>query len=42
MNPYSTLFRYPEGDLMPSDAETKKAIISAEKIYNFVKDIING
>ncbi len=42
LNPYSTLFRYPEGDLMPTIEETDKAIKIADKIYNFLKDKINA
>jgi len=41
LNPYSTLFRYPEGNLMPTFEETDKAIKLSEKIYNFVVDKIN-
>ena len=41
LNPYSTLFRYPEGELMPNLEETGEAIKLAEKIYNFVKNKID-
>jgi len=41
LNPYSTLFRYPEGILMPTLEETDKAIKLAENIYNFVMNKIN-
>ena len=37
LNPYSTLYRYPEGDLMPSRDEVEKAVDVALKILEFVK-----
>lgn len=37
LNPYSTLYRYPEGDLMPAREEVKEAIGAALKILEFVK-----
>jgi len=37
LNPYSTLYRYPEGDLMPPKEEVKKAMDTASKIFEFVK-----
>lgn len=40
LNPFATLYRYPEGDLMPTVEEVKKAIIAAEKILTFVTDIM--
>ena len=40
LNPYSTLYRYPEGDLMPSLNELTAAIIAAKRIYEFVKNRI--
>ena len=41
LNPYSTLYRYPEGDLMPAEGDVKKAINTAAKILGFVKSKIN-
>ena len=40
LNPYSTMFRYPEGDLMPTKDETSKALKLANKIFIFVNDKI--
>lgn len=37
LNPYSTLYRYPDGDLMPPKVEVIKAIAVAERILDFVK-----
>lgn len=42
LNPYATLYRYPEGELMPSIEETREAIISARKIFVFVKNKIDA
>jgi|SRR6056297_3295430 len=36
LNPYATLYRYPEGDLMPEWSEVEMAIVSAKKILHFV------
>ncbi len=41
INPYSTQFRYPEGDLQPSKDEAEQAVLYTEKILLFVKDKIN-
>ena len=40
INPFSTQFRYPDGDLQPTKDETEKAVVYAEKILQFVKDKI--
>jgi len=40
LNPYSTLYRYPEGDLMPAQEEVVKAIIVATEILGFVRNKI--
>ncbi len=41
LNPYATLFRYPEaGEIIPSYEEVKAAIESAEKILLKISDII--
>lgn len=37
LNPYATLYRYPEGDPMPSIEETREAIEIAKKILDFVR-----
>ncbi|NQT58539.1 MAG: HEPN domain-containing protein [Bacteroidetes bacterium] len=37
LNPFATLYRYPEGDLMPKKAEVETAIEKASRILNFVK-----
>jgi len=42
LNPYSTLYRYPEGDLMPSKDEVEKAVDTALKIFEFVKNKISS
>jgi len=42
LNPYSTLYRYPEGDLMPSEEEVNKAMSIAHKILLFVIREINA
>lgn len=42
LNPYSTLYRYPDGDLMPPRAEVIKAIAVADRILDFVKIKINS
>ena len=42
LNPYATMFRYPEGDLLPTEAELKTAIESASRIFNFVIAGIKG
>ena len=36
LNPFSTLYRYPAGELMPARQEVKKAIDTARKILDFV------
>lgn len=42
LNPYATLYRYPEGDLMPEKLAVVEAISIAEKIFDFAKGKING
>lgn len=36
LNPYSTLYRYPQGDLMPSKDTVISAIKTSRKRYDFV------
>jgi len=36
LNPFATLFRYPEGELMPSVEEVEKAITASSRIMEFV------
>jgi len=36
LNPFSTLYRYPEGDLMPMKEEVENAMESALRIREFV------
>lgn len=36
LNPYATLYRYPQGDLMPSRETVVEAIKTSQKIYDFV------
>ena len=38
LNPYSTLYRYPEGDLMPSVQDLQKALSASYRILSFVKN----
>lgn len=40
LNPYATLYRYPEGDLMPELNEVKKAFVSAKRILDLVKTLL--
>lgn len=40
LNPYATLYRYPEGDLMPERETVIKAISIANKILGFIKSKI--
>lgn len=40
IHPFGTQFRYPDGDLLPTEDETKKAVEYASAIYNFVLDLI--
>ena len=40
LNPYATLYRYPEGDLMPDMNEVEKSIESAKKILHLVKTLL--
>ncbi len=37
LNPYATLYRYPEGDLMPEKSTIVAALSVSLKIYNYVK-----
>ncbi len=41
LNPFVTLYRYPEGDLAPSIEEVAKAIKAAETILSFVTENTN-
>ncbi|KGE72803.1 hypothetical protein DC28_06145 [Spirochaeta lutea] len=36
LDPFSTLYRYPEGDLLPEEIEVREAISAATKIYERV------
>jgi hypothetical protein len=38
---YATLYRYPEGDLMPDVLEVQEAVKNARRILLFVKNMIN-
>ena len=42
LNPYATLYRYPEGDLMPEKSSIVTAIAISLKIFNFVKSKISS
>ncbi len=42
LNPFSTLYRYPEGDLMPSKSEVVEAVKSAENILTIIREKILG
>jgi len=42
LNPYATLYRYPQGDLMPSEEAVIKAIKTSQKILSFAKLKINS
>ncbi len=37
LNPYATMFRYPEGDLLPTESELRTAIDSARSVLVFVQ-----
>ncbi len=37
LSPYATLYRYPDGELMPARSSVIDAVASAEKIMDFVK-----
>lgn len=37
LNPYATLYRYPQGDLMPSRETVTIAIQTSQRIFDFVK-----
>ena len=41
LNPFATLYRYPEGDLMPSIEDVEKAISAANRILSFVAENIS-
>jgi HEPN domain-containing protein len=41
LHPYATLYRYPEGSLMPEKTAVIKAVSTAEKILTYVKIKIN-
>lgn len=36
LDPFATLYRYPEGDLMPEKQEVVDALVAAERILDFV------
>jgi len=38
LNPYATIYRYPEGDLLPSKKEVEQAMAAASKILDFVRN----
>lgn len=40
LNPYATLYRYPQGDLMPSKDAVMSAIETSQKIKSFVNNKI--
>jgi len=42
LNPYATIYRYPEGDLLPPKKDVDKAMELAEIIYDFVKNKIQN
>ncbi len=42
LNPFSSLFRYPGFDVLPDLSIVDDAIISAEKIYTFVVNLLNS
>lgn len=42
LNPYATMFRYPEGDLLPTEAELRIAIDSARSVLAFVQELISA
>ena len=42
LNPYATLYRYPQGDLMPSKDIVVQAISTSQKIFNFVNSKIKS
>ncbi len=42
LNPYATMFRYPEGDLLPTEAELLIAIDSARSVLAFVQERIRA
>ncbi|NCN04268.1 MAG: HEPN domain-containing protein [Spirochaetales bacterium] len=37
LEPFSIMYRYPEGDLMPSESELQKAVTVAEQVFLFVE-----
>ena len=37
LNPYSTYFRYPDDEMMPSPEDVATAILAAQKILRFVE-----
>ena len=42
LNPFSTLYRYPEGDLMPGKGDVEKALESASRIIEYVRRKVEG
>jgi HEPN domain-containing protein len=41
LNPYATIFRYPEGDLLPTEEELQTAIRAARSVLSFVIERIS-
>ena len=39
--PFATVYRYPEGDLLPSTAKVDKAIDMAKRRFEFVQATID-
>ncbi len=37
LNPYATLYRYPEGELLPSETELCIAIEAAREVFTFIQ-----
>lgn len=42
LSPFATLYRYPEGSLMPSPLETASAIQAAERVLTRIRAVISG
>lgn len=41
LSPYATVYRYPDGVLMPSKSEVVEAVSISRKILDFVKNKVN-
>lgn len=41
LNPFATLYRYPDGNLMPEKESVIKALTVSKKINKFVRDLIH-